>query len=406
MKTLLIISGGLEALEGIRCAKEMGLRVVVSDGDQEAPGFALADESLVCSTYDIEGTIRAAREFHQINGPIDGVICIAADVPLTVASVAAELGLPGIPVEAARLSMDKLAMKRKFAADNLPVPWFSEVKSLAELEEISRVHDLPLVLKPVDSRGARGVIRLTEDVDLNWAFNTSMQESPSGMVMVEKFLSGPQVSTESIVLNGIAHTPGVADRNYELLEHYAPFMIENGGQLPSHLPQTTQEAIKVLIEQSARSMGIIDGVVKGDIVVHEGKPYIIEMATRLSGGYLCTYEIPLNTGVNFVKQAILLALGEKIDPLDLKPKYQRHVVQRYLFPNPGRVVHVAGADSVARRPDISYCEVRVKPNDVVRPVESHPARAGVVMATGETQEAALSAATAAVEEILIKTIPI
>ena len=406
MKTLFIISGGLEALEGIRCAKEMGLRVVVSDGDPEAPGFELADETIVCSTYDIEGTIRAAREFHQINGLIDGVICIAADVPLTVANVAAELGLPGIPVEAARLSMDKLAMKRKFESDNLPVPWFSEVKSVEQLEKFASVRGLPLALKPVDSRGARGVIRLTQDVDLNWAFNISLKESPTNRVMVEKFLSGPQVSTESIVLNGVAHTPGFADRNYELLNRYAPYMIENGGQLPSRLPQTTQEAIKVLIEQSARSMGIINGVVKGDIVVHEGKPYIIEMATRLSGGYLCTYEIPLNTGVNFVKQAILLALGEKIDPLDLKPKYQRHVVQRYLFPEPGRVVRVTGADSVGQRPEIAYSEVRVAPNDIVRPVESHPARAGVVMATGETQEAALSAATAAVEEILIKTIPI
>jgi biotin carboxylase len=93
-RTLLIVSGGGEAVAGIRRAREMGLHVVVSDGDPRAPGLAAADEGLPADTYDIAATVAAARRYHRHRRPIDGVICIASDVPLTVASVAHELGSP------------------------------------------------------------------------------------------------------------------------------------------------------------------------------------------------------------------------------------------------------------------------------------------------------------------------
>ena len=62
--------------------------------------------------------------------------------------------------------------------------------------------------------------------------------------MVEQYLDGPQVSTESIVIDGRCFTPGFSDRNYEYLERYAPFFIENGGDLPSHLPEETQAKVR------------------------------------------------------------------------------------------------------------------------------------------------------------------
>ena len=68
-------------------------------------------------------------------------------------------------------------------------------------------------------------------------------------------------------------------------------------------------------------MGITDGTVKGDIVVHDGEPYMIELAARLSGGFFCTREIPLNTGVDFIGAAIKIALGETVDEADLTPKH-------------------------------------------------------------------------------------
>src|SRR5262245_9033920 len=136
MQTLLIISGGIEAADAVKRAKEMGLHVVVSDRDANAPGFAFADDTLIADVYGPEETAQAAERFHREIRPIDGVLCVAADAPVTAATVSARLRLPGISLETAKLACDKLAMKRQFAAAGVPVPWFSPVTSATELRAL------------------------------------------------------------------------------------------------------------------------------------------------------------------------------------------------------------------------------------------------------------------------------
>ena len=382
----------------------MGVHVVASDVNPNAPGFKIADDFIIADTYGIKETVDAAIHYHKTSRPIDGVICIASDVPLTVASVADALGLPGISIESAHLAADKLAMKRKFLADGVKTPYFSPVESENHLRLLVNKQGYPLVLKPVDSRGARGVLRLTPDIDLGWAYKLSHSHSPTGRVMVERFLDGPQVSTESILLDGVTYTVGFSDRNYEYLERYAPHIIENGGELPSCLSADVQDKCRRLVQQAASSMGVIKGVVKGDIVVHKMQPYIIELAARLSGGYFCTHEIPLNTGVDFVGQAIRLALGVELNPTDLIPKYQRGVAQRYLFPRPGKVIRISGIPKVAKRSGIAFCEVRVSRGDIIDPIDSHPARSGLVITTGNTRDQAIEHAMQVVNTIEIETV--
>lgn len=406
-RTLLVVSGGTEAVAGINRAREMGLHVVVSDGSASAPGLLAADDRLLASTYDVEATVAAARRYNREVGRIDGVICIASDVPLTVASVADEFGLPGVPLDAARLSTDKLAMKRSLAEHGVAVPWFAAAPTATDLRAHVSEQGYPLVVKPVDSRGARGVLLLRDErIDLDWAHEIALRESPSGRVIVERFLEGPQISTESLVVDGVAHTIGFADRNYEYLDRFAPHVIENGGELPSRLAPGEQAAVRELVQRATEAFGVRSGVVKGDIVLCDGRPYVIEVALRLSGGYLCTHEIPLNTGVDFVGQAIRIALGETPGPEDLRPRRNAGVAQRWMFPPPGRVGRVAGAESVAARPEVALCEIRVSEGDVLASPSSHNMRAGVVVTTAATREQAVALARRAVADVEIKTEPI
>jgi len=406
MKTIWIVSGGAEAVPGIQRAKELGLHVVVSDGNPKAPGFALANDCVVASTYDIKTTLKAAQEYHCTVRPIDGVISIAADVPLTVATVAAGLGLPGIPVETARLAADKLAMKQRFKAAGIPTSWFRPVGSVSELREIAGERGFPLVVKPVDSRGARGVLRLTADTDLDWASQHAKSFSPTSRIMVEEYLEGPQVSTESLMIDGMAFTPGFVDRNYEYLHRFAPYMIENGGQQPSALRQQDQAGIARLAEEAGRALGVKTGVVKGDMVLTAEGPKVIEIATRLSGGWLCTDQIPLATGVDFVGLAIRLALGEKVDSTEVIPRCHLGVAIRYFFPEPGRVVEVRNADRFANLPWVHSLGLYVGPGDLVEPVTNHTKRAGFVITTGDTRDDAIARALQVIGTICIRSVPV
>jgi biotin carboxylase len=402
-KTLLIISGGIEAADAAKRAKEMGLYVVVSDRDPEAPGFAFADSCLIADVYGAHETASAAERYNRKIRKIDGVICVAADAPVTAATVTERLRLPGISVATAELACDKLAMKRRFAASGMPVPWFAEIHTVQELQRTAIERGRNLVIKPVDSRGSRGVQRIAQVEDLTKAFMLARSHSPSERVMVEEYLDGPQVSTESVVIEGRCFTPGFSDRNYEYLDTYAPFFIENGGDLPSHLPPETQTAVKDVVARAASALGVTTGTVKGDIVVHDGKPYVIELAARLSGGFFCTREIPLNTGVDFIGCAIRVALGETVAPEELEPRAMTPVVQRYAFPKPGRVVSVTGADDARGVAGIAEIVVTARPGDVIAPAGDKRPSAAMVLATGATREAALASANDALSRLKIAT---
>ncbi|MDC0965257.1 ATP-grasp domain-containing protein [Candidatus Thioglobus sp.] len=404
-RCILFIGGGIETLPGVLLAKSMGLYVVVSDANSNAPCMSEADDSLIASTYDIDESIAVARKYNNEVHLIDGVMCLATDVPLTVASVAAELCLPGIPIDAARIVTDKLAMKDYLVSCGVPMPWYAPVKSVDALKNIISERGYSLVIKPTDSRGARGVLMLKPDIDLEWAFSVAQSFSPSDQVMVEEFLDGPQISTESLIVNGEVYTIGFSDRNYEFLSRYAPHIIENGGDLPSFLNEADQQSISDAVTKTAKSLKIENGVIKGDMVLSKGKPYVIEVALRLSGGYFCTHEIPLNTGVDFVGNAIRLALGDTVAHDELTLKFKHMVCQRYMFPEPGLVERIYIPDWISEDPDIALFEVRVKPGDIVPTTEHHPSRAGVVIATGKDRKDARERAERAILETKISTIP-
>jgi len=393
----------VETLPGVTLARDMGLRVLASDRNPQAPCLAAAHHGLIADVYNPAETLAAVRRVVAERGPIHGALCLGVDAPRTLAAVTAHFGLPGVSPRTAALTTNKLAMKERLREAGAPVPWFAPVDSAARLTELARERNAPLVVKPVDSRGARGVLRLTADVDPVWAFEYARGFSPTGRVMAEAYLAGPQISTESMLIDGRAYTPGFSDRNYAFLERYAPFFIEDGGDLPSFLPAEAQRELIAVAENAARALGIRDGTAKGDLVWSGGKPYVIEMAARLSGGYFCTHSIPLNTGVELVRWAIRQAIGDPVDARALAPQFQRPVCQRYLFPEPGRVTAIEGFEAVAARPEIAYCELRVAVDDVVAPVENHPGRAGVLMATGATREEARANAERAVADIRIHT---
>lgn len=406
MKTLWIVGGGIEAVPGIKRAKEMGLHVVVSDGDENAPGFDISDEFFVVSTYDIEQTVATASRYHSEVNPVAGVICIAADVPLTVAAVSEKLGLPGLPVEAAHLSMNKLEMKHRFKETNIPIPWYSEVSSLAQLKEALQANGFPLVLKPVDSRGARGVLRLTEDVDLDWAINHSMRFSPSKKLMVEEFLEGPQISTEAIVNDGIGYPVGFTDRNYELMEQFSPFIIENGGEFPSIINSDDQELISSTAINAGLALGVRTGVIKGDMVLTEDGPKVIEIATRLSGGWFSTDQIPIGLGVDLVGAAINLSLGEDVIEEDLSPKFKRGVAVRYFFPTPGIVTDISHMGLNESKSWIHRLHFFIKPGEVVHTPSDHTKRAGFVITTGKDRKQAVERAQFVCSQVKIHTRPL
>jgi biotin carboxylase len=402
-KVLLFVGAGPEMVPGIRWARELGLSVVATDQHPSAPGFSIADYAEVASTRDVEATLEVAHQYASSTG-LHGVMTLACDVPLTVSTVADSLGLPGLSASVARIAQNKILMKEKLAEEGIPIPRFRAVSSRSDAIKAAVELGFPLVIKPADNSAARGVSLVTNQEELleslRWAKLFRMHEKS---LLMEEFLPGPQISTESIVCNGDIVTTGFADRNYQRLQHFAPHFIEDGHTIPSNLSRGDQRSVRELAERTIRALGIDFGVGKGDLVLTARGPKVIEFAARLSGGRFSTDTVPLSSGVNIVKALIRLSVGESVAVEDLQPKYHRAAAQRYLFPPPGRVIAIEGVAEVEEQELVTRTELYVGPGDLVKRVTNHSERSGYVIAGGASRGEAVRTAEWARDRIRIHT---
>ena len=389
-KTLMIIGAGVEQVPAYEAAKKRGFIVVGTDMSPDTPGFAFADHKILVSTRDADATQEEAVKFHKTH-PIHGVMTIANDVPYTVARVAHAIGLPSISLESAKYVTDKLLMKEQFALHGVECPWFASINSAEQLRNyIEKDNKKDFVLKPVDGRGARGVLLINNSVDLDWAFAESKRWGDSGRLILEEFIPGMQLSTETFILDGKCYTPAMAERNYSRLVQFRPNIIEDGGTIPAQLDLKTREAVNVLILRGASALGINNGLIKGDIVIdHTGMPLIIELAARLSGGWLATHQIPAATGVSLVDAVISYSLGETISPSQLISKYDRATAIRYWFPLEGKVSRIEGEETLKQIPGLMTYGFFRKQGDMQPKIYMHPDRFGYVIVSGKNRDEVL-----------------
>lgn len=405
-ETVLLLGASADQLFSIRTAQAMGLHVLAVDMNADSPGFAIADDHAVVSTRDIPALKHFVDDYQSRHGRISGVLVQGSDIPQIVCALAEHLGTPHIPLESALISTHKLLMKCRFRERGVPIPWFSTVESVEQLRAFVSERGYPLIIKPVDRSGARGVFYLDEESDLGSLFAQSKALAFSGEVMVEEYLPGLQISTETIMCGGKAYTPGFADRNYEMLKTYAPNIIENGGWVPSCVTPAQRCAVESLVEQAGLALGVTDGVVKGDVVMTPDGPKMIEMATRLSGGDFSESLIPLGCGVNIVEAALYIAVGREPDLEKLRPQFDKGVVNRYFFPEPGRLLRIEGVEDVHAFPWVKKLEFWYRPGDIVPSVKSHADRFGVFIVVGETREEAEARAEQVYKTIRIVTEPV
>jgi hypothetical protein len=202
----------------------------------------------------------------------------------------------------------------------------------------------------VDRSGSRGVFLLDGTSDLAELHARARDFSYTGRVMVEEYLAGPQISTETVLFDDSAVTPGFADRNYELLERFRPQVMENGGWIPSRCTTEQRAEVEALVTAAAWALGLRRGIAKGDVVLTPDGPRVIEIAARLSGGDFCESLVPLGTGVNYVRSAIEIAIGAEPDFAALVPTAERAVANRYFFPEPACSWPVHGVERVRAQP--------------------------------------------------------
>jgi len=381
-KTIMIIGGGLLQMPAILTAKKMGLQVIVTDYNSNALGMKDADIPIVMSTRDIEGSVRVAKAQNELT-PISGVLTVGTDASMAVAAVANALNLPGIKFEDAEAATNKIKMRMRFKEHGVPSPNFLPVWSLADAKKAGKILKFPIVIKPSDNMGARGVMRVDNFNQLSDAFKFSKGASPSGELIMEEFMEGPELSIDAIIYNNEITFTGIADRIIE----YPPFFIETGHNMPSSLSREIQESACHVMKLGIRALGLDIGAAKGDIKITRDGPMIGELAARLSGGFMSAYTYPFSSGVDLMKAAIEVALGQ--EPGNLEPVISQYSIERAIITKPGIVKKITGLEEALKIPGIKEIFLNVRPGDKVIQPRSNVEKAGHIIAIGKTLEDAV-----------------
>jgi len=398
LKRILILGAGVEQSIAIKQAKKLGYFVIACDQDKKAYGFQYSDKAIVLNIKNVEDILKVAIELE-----IDGVFSHAVEIPYVVSEIAEKLDLPGLSVKVANLATNKINRIRFFQENNIPCANFVVAKSELELESVAKKIGFPLILKPVDSAGSRGVQLVENLKTLKDAYKNAIKYSESSEVLLEEVLSGPEVSTESVVYDNKIYTFAFADRNYKDSKHLMPFFIEDGINYPSILSKDIQKKIYLLVEKTIKVLGIDFGAAKGDIIIDNGTPKVIEMAARTSGGWFGAGSIPAATGCNALVPLIQMSVGDNPELDFLKPIKNLGCAQRYVIPKiKGKVIDVSGDNFAKNSEGVVMSDFFLpKVGEIIKPAESHADRFGQLICTAATRDEAIHLCESAISKVKI-----
>ena len=318
-KKVLLLGASALQLAAIRKAKELGVTCIAVDYDENAVGVKEVDKFYNVSTIDYKRVLETAQKEE-----VDGIFTICSDRPMQiVAKVGATLGLNTISCEAALLATNKAFMRNALFDNNVSIPKYKICKDFLDFKNAIKELGFPVIVKPSDNSGSRGISFIECENSYNQAYEYAKENSLDGVVLVEEFVNGDEVSVEAFVENGEVRIIQITDK----ITTGAPHFVEMGHNQPSAHPDHIVTLIKETTINAVKALKIEGGPVHAELKVARDGVKVIELGARLGGDYIATDLVPLSTGVDLVEANIKWALGL---PFNLDKKYSRYAAIRYI----------------------------------------------------------------------------
>lgn len=280
-KRMLLMSGSTAAREIVNEAHRMGIAVYATDYYTTSPVKEISDKSFMVSTADVDAIAALCRD-----EKIDGIFSGYTDSVLPyMQQVAEKLSIPFWgTAENIRMSINKELFKSACEQSNVPVvPW--KKVTLADYKTtLANIH-LPIVFKPVDNSGSRGVFKCFQKEDILPLCEKSFEFSQSKELLVERLMNAHnEFSVYYIMNHGNIYLTGMGDRYvYEISPDVAP--VGQGMRFPSiRLDQWISEMDPVM-KQFFRANDMNNGFVFVQGFHEDGRFYIHEIGYRLNGGF-------------------------------------------------------------------------------------------------------------------------
>lgn len=306
MKKLMILGGSRYAIPVIQTAKKLGIYTITCDYLPENPAHKVSDEYVNVSIIDKEATLAAAQRLQ-----IDGIVSFGCDPGVvTAAYVAEKMGLPFQgPYKSVEILQDKGLFRQFLTENGFNVPhakrYTDKNAPFADIDFFT----WPVIVKPVDSAGSKGVTKVDTPEALPAAIETAVGGSHNGGFIIEDFLTfeGYHSSADPFTVNGklefVSYSDQLFDKDAE--NPYTPAFII----WPSTMKQAHQDD---LTEQTQRLMTLLNmktGIYNIETCVgSDGKPYLMEVSPRGGGCKIAELQ-RMAYGIDLIENEVRNAVG-------------------------------------------------------------------------------------------------
>ena len=303
-KNLAIIGASYLQLPLIEKAKALGYTTHVFAWAANDVGEAAADHFYPVSIVEKDEILSLCRKIG-----ICGICSIASDLAmLTVNYVAEKLGMPGNSMEATLRSTNKHLMRRAFEENADPSPASIAVNEDTDLDSLDLI--FPVIVKPTDRSGSRGIYKVESREGLQEAVVAAMAQGFERKVLIEEFAEGEEYSVEYISCCGEHHFLALTKK----FTTGAPNFIETGHMQPARVSQETLNRVKQIVPHALDSLGLKNGASHTELkIAEDGTIRLIEIGGRMGGDCIGSDLVRYSTGFDFVKMVIDVACGQAPD---------------------------------------------------------------------------------------------
>ncbi len=384
VKKKLMLLGGLRyLLPVIEAAHRHGIHVITVDYLPGNIAHKYSDEYHNVSIIDKEAVLALARELQ-----IDGIMSFAVDPGVVAAAYTAEqMGLPfQCSYEAACILQDKSRF-RQFLADNgFNVPNARGYNDADDALKDIDYFNWPVIVKPVDSAGSKGVTRVDEPADLPAAIAHALDCSPSRHYIIEDFLekAGPSMGDECFVVDGKLLYNAFYDQFFdnEAVNPYAP----SGEFWPSAMSQEHEQEFKRDLQRLFDLLHITTGIFNVECrVCTDGKAYLMEVSPRAGGNRLAEI-LNYAADVDIIDAEVCASVGLPLSDVH-EPNYNGYYAINVLHSERDGVFKQLSIDPDFEREHLVERDLWVKPGDKVAAFTGANQSLGTIFLRFDTREA-------------------
>lgn len=302
---IVIIGASYLQLPLIEKARQQGYTTHVFAWKDGSVGETIADHFYPISIVEKEEILEVCKKIQPV-----AVASIASDLAnITVQYLAKNLGLPCNSDECIEISTNKYKMRCAFRDNGVATPYFRTISDAAEMENDTGF-SFPLIVKPTDRSGSRGITKVYTAEELPAAVAAATVHSFEKKAIVEEYIEGPEFSCECISYQG-KHTMLTITKKFTT---GAPHFIETGHLEPAPLTEEMRETVRKEIFAGLDALKIYSGASHSEFrITPEGKVRIIEIGSRMGGDCIGSDLVRLSTGYDFVKMVLDVAAGKEPD---------------------------------------------------------------------------------------------